>query len=118
MIVMSFASKRTTCNSSYAFADALLSQSGFFDMQAYGHKYACDYVVGMVCVAGVILDPVYSGKAYHTLLEEIKQHPEQWAGRKVLFLHTGGLFGMYDKVTQLQPMLEKLDKADRMHVSL
>jgi 1-aminocyclopropane-1-carboxylate deaminase/D-cysteine desulfhydrase-like pyridoxal-dependent ACC family enzyme len=67
---------------------------------------------------GVILDPVYSGKAYYTLLEEMKQHEEQWKGRKVLFLHTGGLFGMYDKISQLQPMLEKLDKADRMKVSL
>jgi len=70
------------------------------------------------CSAGVILDPVYSGKAYYTLLEEMKQHEEQWKGRKVLFLHTGGLFGMYDKISQLQPMLEKLDKADRMKVSL
>ena len=67
--------------------------------------------------AGVILDPVYSGKAYHTLLEEMNQQPQQWQGRKVLFLHTGGLFGMYDKASQLQPMLEKMDKADRMLVS-
>ena len=61
---------------------------------------------------------MYSGKAYHTLIEEMKQAPEQWHGRKILFLHTSGLFGMYDKVSQLQPMLEKLDKADRMHVLL
>lgn len=67
--------------------------------------------------AGVILDPVYSGKAYHTLVEEMEQQPQQWKGRKVLFLHTGGLFGMYDKTSQLQPMLEKMDKADRMLVS-
>lgn len=67
--------------------------------------------------AGVILDPVYSGKAYHTLMDEMKQQPEQWKGRKVLFLHTGGLFGMYDKVSQLQPMLQKMDTADRMVVS-
>ncbi|KAL3143275.1 hypothetical protein ABBQ38_002120 [Trebouxia sp. C0009 RCD-2024] len=66
---------------------------------------------------GVILDPVYSGKAYHTLLEEMQQQPEQWNGRKVLFLHTGGLFGMYDKASQLQPMLQKENKAERMHVS-
>ena len=67
--------------------------------------------------AGVILDPVYSGKACHILLEEMKQNTQQWKGRKVLFLHTGGLFGMYDKISQLQPMLEKLDKAGRMTVS-
>ena len=71
----------------------------------------------MCADVGVILDPVYSGKAYHTILEEMKQHPEQWKGRKVLFLHTGGLFGMYDKASQLQPMLQKENKAERMHVS-
>ena len=47
----------------------------------------------------------------------MKQRPEEWNGRKVLFLHTGGLFGMYDKISQLHPMLEKLNKADRMKVS-
>ncbi|KAL0039953.1 hypothetical protein WJX77_012639 [Trebouxia sp. C0004] len=31
---------------------------------------------------GVILDPVYSGKACYTLLEEMKQHEEEWKGRK------------------------------------
>ena len=50
-------------------------------------------------------------------MEEMQQQPEQWKGRKVLYLHTGGLFGMYDKVSQLQPMLQKMDKADRMLVS-
>ena len=74
------------------------------------------YDISSCAAAGVILDPVYSGKALHTLLEEMAQHPEQWKGRKLLFLHTGGLFGMYDKTSQLQPMLEKLDKADRMQL--
>lgn len=46
----------------------------------------------------------------------MQKQPDQWKGRKVLFLHTGGLFGMYDKVQQLQPMLAKMDKADRMKV--
>ena len=60
---------------------------------------------------------MYSGKAYYTLVQAMQRQPEQWTGRKVLFLHTGGLFGMYDKVQQLQPMLAKMDKADRMKVS-
>jgi 1-aminocyclopropane-1-carboxylate deaminase/D-cysteine desulfhydrase-like pyridoxal-dependent ACC family enzyme len=31
---------------------------------------------------GVILDPVYSGKAIHGLLAEIKASPNAWRGRK------------------------------------
>ena len=32
--------------------------------------------------------------------------PSSWAGRRVLFIHTGGMLGMYDKLTQLQPLVE------------
>lgn len=71
-----------------------------------------------MAAAGVILDPVYSGKAYHTLIQDMQQAPDKWRGRKVLFLHTGGLFGMYDKVQQLQPMLEKMNTAGRMQVQM
>ena len=40
---------------------------------------------------GVVLDPVYGGKALHQLLADMAAAPAQWAGRRVLFLHTGGL---------------------------
>jgi hypothetical protein len=40
---------------------------------------------------GVLLDPVYSGKALHALLTDMQAAPEQWQGKKVLFVHTGGL---------------------------
>ncbi len=43
---------------------------------------------------GVVLDPVYTGKAFYGLVSEIRngalgQNP------KILFVHTGGLFGIY-----------------------
>jgi 1-aminocyclopropane-1-carboxylate deaminase/D-cysteine desulfhydrase-like pyridoxal-dependent ACC family enzyme len=38
-----------------------------------------------------VLDPVYSGKALHCLLERIRQEPQAWRGKRVLFIHTGGL---------------------------
>ena len=63
-----------------------------------------------------MLDPVYSGKALYKLLEEMRSAPEDWRGRKVLFLHTGGLLGMYDKLSQLEPILERTDRASRMSV--
>ncbi|MCO5579918.1 hypothetical protein L7F22_033785 [Adiantum nelumboides] len=56
---------------------------------------------------GIVLDPVYSGKALVGLLKDMKERPEEWAGRKVLFVHTGGLLGMYDKLQQLQPLMGK-----------
>ncbi len=31
---------------------------------------------------GVVLDPVYSGKAVHALLQEMRDQPEAWANRK------------------------------------
>ena len=40
---------------------------------------------------GVILDPVYSGKAVFGFLRDVREHPEKWKGKRVLFVHTGGL---------------------------
>ncbi len=38
---------------------------------------------------GIILDPVYTAKAFRGMLESSKK------GQKVLFIHTGGLFGLF-----------------------
>jgi D-cysteine desulfhydrase len=43
---------------------------------------------------GLFLDPVYTGKAFHGLLEELDGG--RLAGReRILFVHTGGLFGLF-----------------------
>ena len=42
---------------------------------------------------GIILDPVYTGKAMHGLIEEIKKGRFK-KGEKILFIHTGGIFGL------------------------
>jgi D-cysteine desulfhydrase len=42
---------------------------------------------------GIILDPVYTGKAFHGLLSEIKRGRFEGA-RNIVFLHTGGIFGL------------------------
>ena len=56
---------------------------------------------------GVVMDPVYSGKALHAMLQEMRASPDEWRGRKVLFVHTGGLLGMYDKEAQLLPLMNE-----------
>ncbi len=67
-------------------------------------------------LAGIILDPVYTGKALHGLLGEMAADPEAWRGRRVLFVHTGGLLGCYDKAGELQPLVEGLGRTERMAV--
>jgi D-cysteine desulfhydrase len=43
---------------------------------------------------GVVLDPVYTGKAFHGMITELRADPKRF-GSAVAFLHTGGLFGLF-----------------------
>jgi len=43
---------------------------------------------------GLLLDPVYTGKAMHALVSEVRAG--RWGGR-VLFWHTGGAFGLFGR---------------------
>lgn len=43
---------------------------------------------------GIVLDPVYSGKAMHGLITEIRKGTFA-KGQRILFIHTGGLFGVF-----------------------
>jgi hypothetical protein len=45
----------------------------------------------VAAATGVVLDPVYSGKALAGLLADMAAAPGEWAGQDVLFIHTGGL---------------------------
>ncbi|PIA63945.1 hypothetical protein AQUCO_00201337v1, partial [Aquilegia coerulea] len=49
---------------------------------------------------GVILDPVYSGKAAYGFLKDMRENPTKWEGKRVLFIHTGGIFALYDKAIE------------------
>ena len=42
---------------------------------------------------GIMLDPTYSGKAFHALVEECRRG-RFGSGDRVLFVHTGGIFGL------------------------
>ena len=64
-------------------------------------------------LAGISLDPVYSGKALYHFMKVIRDDARGSdgvfrEGDNVLFLHTGGVLGMYDKVDQLLPLLSEL----------
>ena len=52
-----------------------------------------DTIKELAALEGVILDPVYTGKAFHGMLEGIRQGNYD-KDSDIVFLHTGGLFGL------------------------
>jgi D-cysteine desulfhydrase family pyridoxal phosphate-dependent enzyme len=54
---------------------------------------------------GVFLDPAYTGKALYGLGEELRSGTGRFTGKRVLFVHTGGLFGLYEKAEQISALL-------------
>jgi D-cysteine desulfhydrase len=75
-----------------------------------GRGYALSREEELACihhvtrVEGLVTDPVYSGKALFGLLTELRcgtKLPEP-----VVFLHTGGIFGLFPKAEQLRPLLD------------
>lgn len=49
---------------------------------------------------GVVLDPVYTGKAWYALVKTLEHDPLAF-GRRVLFWHTGGGFGLFGREAEL-----------------
>lgn len=55
---------------------------------------------------GMLLDPVYTGKAFFGLLEELEANPTRF-GRRILFIHTGGLFALFPKEPEFRAWLHE-----------
>jgi len=53
---------------------------------------------------GIFLDPVYTGKAFYGMVSELKKDPRCF-GERIVFIHTGGLFGLFPKAAELAPLL-------------
>ena len=54
----------------------------------------------LAALEGLILDPVYTGKAFYGMLEEIKNGHYAHC-KNIVFVHTGGLFGLIAQSGQL-----------------
>ncbi|XP_022885388.1 putative D-cysteine desulfhydrase 1, mitochondrial isoform X2 [Olea europaea var. sylvestris] len=67
--------------------------------------------------SGVVLDPVYSGKAAFGMIRNMAENPKNWEGRRVLFIHTGGLLGLFDKTQELAPLVSNWRRMD-IHESI
>ena len=53
---------------------------------------------------GIILDPVYTGKAMRGMIDLLLTHPERF-GDTILFIHTGGFFGLLPERERLSHLL-------------
>ncbi|KAH1079902.1 hypothetical protein GLYMA_05G248600v4 [Glycine max] len=71
-----------------------------------------NFVKEVAATTGVVLDPVYSGKAAYAMLKDMSENPKKWERRKILFIHTGGLLGLYDKVDQLASFVGNWQRMD------
>jgi len=49
---------------------------------------------------GIVLDPVYTGKAFHAMLHEIQAGRLQGM-KDIVFIHTGGIFGLFPQKSEL-----------------
>ncbi|VAI49846.1 unnamed protein product [Triticum turgidum subsp. durum] len=89
---------------------ALGSKLSSLTAKAKGLGYAMNtaeelkFVKDIATATGIVLDPVYSGKGAYAMLKDMADNPSKWKGRKVLFVHTGGLLGLYDKVDQMSSL--------------
>jgi D-cysteine desulfhydrase len=53
---------------------------------------------------GLILDPVYTGKAFHGMAKELERDKNAF-GPRICFIHTGGIYGLFPKSKELEPLL-------------
>lgn len=73
-----------------------------------GYGIAADEVLETIIkvaqLEGIVFDPVYTGKAFHGLMNEIKQgrfdHLEN-----IVFVHTGGSFGLFPYRARLEGLI-------------
>ncbi|MBI4587605.1 MAG: pyridoxal-phosphate dependent enzyme [Candidatus Rokubacteria bacterium] len=54
---------------------------------------------------GIVLDPVYTGKAFLGFLDHLARDPKQF-GSRVCFIHTGGIFSLFPFRASLSNLLD------------
>lgn len=81
-------------------------------IEAKGRGYAVstdkelEFGMRVAMETGVLLDPVYTLKGVYGMVNELEKGPDGVFGRdaKILFVHTGGIFGLFDR--RIEPFLD------------
>ena len=69
-----------------------------------------DLLCELARIEGIFLDPVYTLKAFYGMTQEIRKNPTAF-GKRIIFVHTGGLFGLFVKGAELKPHLMPLSNS-------
>ncbi len=62
-------------------------------------------IVTLAREEGIVLDPVYTGKAFLGLVDRLSRDPKEF-GSRVCFIHTGGLFSVFPFRESLSRLLD------------
>lgn len=89
----------------YRDEDTALTQEDICIIDGYaGRGYALNtpeelaFIRRIACDEAVVFDPVYTGKAFYGLCTELEKKSPHFAdSHNILFIHTGGLFGLFPK---------------------
>ncbi|MBI4611545.1 MAG: D-cysteine desulfhydrase family protein [Candidatus Rokubacteria bacterium] len=63
-------------------------------------------IVSLAREEGIVLDPVYTAKAFLGLLDHLRRDPKEF-GSRVCFIHTGGIFSLFPFRDALSRLLDR-----------
>lgn len=63
-------------------------------------------IISLAREEGILLDPVYTGKAFLGLLDHLRRDPKEF-GNRVCFIHTGGIFSLFPFRESLSRLLDR-----------
>lgn len=67
-------------------------------------------LVAVARKSGLLFDPVYTGKAFYGMVSELRKDPACF-GSRIVFLHSGGLFGLLPLGDELKDVLSASEDA-------
>lgn len=76
---------------------------------AVANAHIFETIAQLCRLEGLVLDPVYTGKAFAGMLSELEAGRFEGC-RDIIFVHTGGIFGLFPQRAQLTETLSGLDK--------
>ncbi|MGK3735236.1 MAG: D-cysteine desulfhydrase [Bacillariaceae sp.] len=90
--------------------------------QGKGQGYASstaeelDFIIQFAVETGICLDPVYSGKALYQFMKDIEENPDSYRDSRIVFWHTGGSLGNFEKIEALRAKLRSVSPVKRLDV--
>lgn len=87
---------------SLACDDFQINTNDAYVSPGYGRATTAVYqrIAALAKLEGIVLDPVYTGKAFHGLCEELA-HGTFSDVKDIIFVHTGGIYGIFPHGQQL-----------------